>query len=69
MTANCKHKRLQRSGTAQNGLIRLWQCKDCTQTFRDKKPLVTLNDLEEGWTSKEEMKENEEFFRGVIYYS
>ena len=71
MTEDCCDKvSLQKSGSSHNGLIRLWQCKNCTATFRDKKPLVTLDDLEPGWTSKEEMEENAKIAEGLgIFHS
>lgn len=47
--AKCKHENLQRSGQTMNGMYRLWQCRDCTAIYRDKKPLVILDDLVPGW--------------------
>lgn len=63
--ACCDNVDLQKSGSSHNGLIRLWQCRSCTATFRDKKPLVALEDLDDGWTSEEDIKTNAEIFKGM----
>ncbi len=65
----CKHENLQRSGSSKRGLIRLWQCSDCTATFRDKKPLVTLEDLDQGWVAKEDELTRDDLHRMGISYS